>query len=74
MDSVGTTFNSIERSNLSQILFGLKRQDIKNLVLKDHLLALNIYNSWMKIFINLLSIGYLFGRGFTCYLYHFFFP
>lgn len=52
MDSVGTTFNSIERSNLSQILFGLKRQDIKNLVLKDHLLALNIYNSWMKIFIN----------------------
>lgn len=43
MDSVGTTFNSIERSNLYQILFGLKRQDVKSLVLKDHLLALIKY-------------------------------
>ncbi|KAF6095160.1 hypothetical protein HJG60_012127 [Phyllostomus discolor] len=40
--------------------FGLKKKKtkLKLLLLKDHLLILNIYNSWVKIFITLLPIGY----------------
>lgn len=63
MDSVGTTLTVLKDQIYPRFFFGLKRQYIKSLVLKDHLLTLNIYNSWIKIFISLLSIGYLEGAS-----------
>lgn len=63
MDSVGTTLTVLKDQIYPRFFLGLKRQYIKSLVLKDHLLTLNIYNSWIKIFINLLSIGYLEGAS-----------
>lgn len=63
MDSVGTTLTVLKDQIYPRFFLGLKRQSIKSLVLKDHLFTLNIYNSWIKIFINLLSIGYLEGAS-----------
>ena len=38
--------------------FWTEKNKLKVLVLKGHLLILSIYNSWVKIFITLLPMGY----------------
>ena len=47
---MGTTLTVLKDQIYSQILYALKKQDIKTLALKDYLLILNIYNSWVKIY------------------------
>lgn len=47
---MSTTLTVLKDQIYSQIPYALKKQDIKTLALKDYLLILNIYNSWVKIY------------------------
>lgn len=58
----------------SQVLFGLKRQDIKSTSFKRPFIILKYLQlTGYQFFTNRLFVGILFERGFTCYLYHFYF-